>query len=156
MQSSPWLWLLAALPVVAGSTVGATTRFDREWYASLPRPAWTPPSWAFGPVWTVLYVLMGLAARRVVLASGGSGRVLPMLPMLLFALQLALNLAWTPVFFGQKNPAKAMTILWCLLGAAIATTVAFWRVDAVAGAMLVPYLAWLGVAAALNYSIIRS
>jgi tryptophan-rich sensory protein len=93
---------------------------------------------------------MGFAARRLVLKTG-----LLSLPMLLFAVQLGLNLAWSPVFFGQKDPSKALVILWVLLGTAVATLITFWRVDRVAGLMLLPYLAWLLVALSLNQWIVN-
>lgn len=141
--------VVAALPVVLGLGVGALTPMHPDWYATLSKPAWNPPAWVFGPVWTVLYILMGLAARRVVLRTG-----LLTWPMLLFAVQLTLNVAWSPVFFGQKKPRRALLILGALVVAAIATAVAFGRVDRTAGWMLAPYLAWLLLAFSLNRAIV--
>lgn len=136
---------VAILPLVLGLGVGAATPMNKEWYATLQKPQWNPPGWVFGPVWTILYLLMGFSARRIALQAGYVS-----LPMLLFALQLALNLTWSPVFFGAKDPQKALLILWVLLGTLIATIVAFWRVDTIAGVMLVPYLAWVLVALSIN------
>jgi benzodiazapine receptor len=141
---------LAILPLVLGLGVGAATPMNKEWYATLQKPPWNPPSWVFGPVWTILYLLMGFAARRIALQGGYLS-----LPMLLFSVQLALNLAWSPVFFGSKDPNKALTILWVLVGTVVATVVAFWKIDTVAGVMLLPYLAWLLVALSLNRWIVK-
>ncbi len=137
-------------PLVLGLGVGALTPMHPEWYATLQKPAWNPPGWVFGPVWTVLYLLMGLAARRVVQRSG-----LLTLPMLLFAIQLGLNVAWSPVFFGQKKPRRALVLLGLLVVAALATAVTFGRVDRTAGWLLVPYLAWLALALSLNAAIVQ-
>ena len=136
-------------PLVLGLGVGAVTPMHPEWYATLAKPTWNPPAWVFGPVWTALYLLMGIAARRVVARVG-----LQTWPMLLFALQLGLNLAWSPVFFGQKNPRRALTLLGLLLVAAVATALSFARVDQTAGWLLAPYLAWLALAFALNRAIV--
>lgn len=141
---------VAIAPLVLGLGVGAATPMNKEWYATLQKPPWNPPSWVFGPVWTVLYILMGLAARRIVFQAG-----LVSLPMLLFTVQLALNLAWSPIFFGSKDPQKALVILWVLLGTVVATITVFWRMDTAAGLMLLPYLAWLLVALSLNQWIVK-
>lgn len=141
--------VIAAVPPVLGLGIGAVTPMHPEWYATLVKPAWNPPSWVFGPVWTILYMLMGLAARRVVVRTG-----LHTVPMLLFAIQLGLNVVWSPVFFGQKKPRQALLILRLLVIAALATAVAFARVDHAAGWMLAPYLAWLLLAFSLNRAIV--
>ena len=140
---------VAAVPLILGLGIGAVTPMHPEWYKTLNKPSWNPPGWVFGPVWTVLYLLMGLAARRVVLRAG-----LLTWPMLAFAVQLALNVAWSPVFFGQKNPKRALGILGSLVAAAALTTVLFWRVDRTAGLMLLPYMAWLALALSLNREIV--
>lgn len=144
------LTLLTIAPLVLGLGVGAITPMHPEWYATLQKPPWNPPAWVFGPVWTVLYILMGLAARRVATRTG-----VYTLPMLLFAVQLGLNVAWSPVFFGQKNPRRALVLLETLVAAAIATAISFGRLDATAGWLLVPYLAWLALAFSLNRSIVE-
>jgi len=118
-----------------------------EWYAALRKPSWTPPNWVFGPVWTILYALMAVAGWRV--WRGGHARP----AALLFLLQLALNGAWSWLFFGLRRPDLGLlgiTLLWL----AIATTmVAFWRVSWKACVLLVPYLAWVSFASALNLAI---
>jgi translocator protein len=125
---------------------------DPAWYGTLARPAWAPPAWVFGPVWTVLYGLMAVAAwlvwreRGLAGARGALG---------LYAVQLALNAAWTPIFFGLRLPGLALLELGVLWVAIVATTVAFWRIRRVAAVLLLPYLAWVSFAAALNAAIVR-
>lgn len=143
--------VVAFLPLVLGLGVGVVTPMNKEWYATLDKAPWTPPGWVFGPVWTVLYLLMGLAARKIVLKTGWVT-----VPMLLFFLQLGLNLAWSPVFFGRKDPETAERILWVLLAAAMGTFVTFYRIDTSAGLLLVPYLVWLLVALSMNVWIVRN
>jgi tryptophan-rich sensory protein len=125
-----------------------------DWYASLAKPDWTPPTWVFGPAWTILYVMMALAAwrlwRRRHARPRESRRALA-----LFAVQLALNLAWTPVFFGMQRPDLALLVIVLLWAAIAATIVAAWRACRTAAALLVPYLAWVTFATALNMAIWR-
>jgi translocator protein len=123
-----------------------------DFYALLSKPTWAPPPQVFGPVWTVLYVLMALAAWLVIRALGWprSGPA-----MALYTLQLVLNALWTWLFFrwhaGWVAFAEILA-LWVLL---LFTTVAFWRAGRVAGGLLLPYLAWVSFAAALTYAIWR-
>lgn len=140
-------FLLVPLLVGAGSgflTGGAV----RDWYPSLVRPSFAPPSWVFGPVWTALYLMMGLAAWFVWRKAGSSpaGRV----ALGLFALQLVLNGLWSVLFFGLRAPGPALIEIVVLWAAIAATLRAFWRIDAGAGWLLVPYLAWVTFATALN------
>ena len=122
------------------------------WYRSLRKPSFTPPGWVFGPVWTVLYACMGVAAwlvwRRRGFARGA-------VPLGLFGLQLALNAAWTWLFFGLHSPALALADLIALWVAIVATLGAFWRVSRPAGLLMAPYLAWSTFAAVLNLAIWR-
>lgn len=120
-----------------------------EWYRSLDRPAWTPPDWMFPVVWTTLYLLIALAAARVA-GLPGSGQA-----MAFWALQITLNTLWTPVFFGAHRIRAGLVILALLWLAVAATVLAFFRLDPIAGVLMLPYLAWLSVAAALNLSILR-
>jgi benzodiazapine receptor len=122
----------------------------RGWYAGLTKPSWTPPNWVFGPVWTLLYLMMAVAAS---LAWGRLG--LTARPMQLFALQLILNVAWSGLFFGLRSPGGAFVEILVLWAAILATTVGFWRAEPAAGWLLVPYLIWVGYAAALNLVIWR-
>jgi len=122
------------------------------WYRTLARPAIAPPNWVFGPVWTLLYGLMAFAAWRIWLAPSSPGRILA---LGLFLAQLALNLAWTWIFF-RKHAIGAALIEVSVLWAAIrATTAAFSRVEVGASWLMAPYLAWVTFAAALNAAFWR-
>jgi tryptophan-rich sensory protein len=122
------------------------------WYAALHKPSWNPPAWVFGPAWTVLYACMALAA---VLVIRNGGFVRNRFALGLFALQLALNLVWSPLFFGMHRIGWAFAVTAGLWLALAATLAAFWRISVPAGALLVPYLAWTSFAAALNFTIWR-
>lgn len=123
-----------------------------EWYAQLAKPAWTPPSWVFGPLWTTLYILMGVAAWLVWRQSGFAAAAWP---LGLFLLQLFFNAVWSPLFFGLKLPGVAFADIALLWLALLATLVAFWPVRPAAAWLLVPYLLWVSYAAALNFAIWR-
>jgi tryptophan-rich sensory protein len=141
-------WLLA---VFAAAAVGAAaSRHAPAFYGELARPDWAPPGWLFGPAWTVLYVLMGVAAWRVWRKRGFG------LPIHLFLVQLALNALWTWLFFAWRQGAAAFAEIVLLLALIAATAGAFWRVDRAAGALLVPYLLWVGYATALTYAVWRA
>ena len=128
----------------------ATVPRIEGWYAALDKPSWTPPDWVFGPVWTVLYLAMAVAAWLVWRQKGWSGA---RVPLTLFGVQLALNVAWSWLFFGLRSPGLGFADIILLWMAIVATLVAFWRRSAVAGLLFVPYLAWVTFAAVLNYSI---
>lgn len=124
----------------------------RSWYPELAKPAWTPPSWLFGPVWTVLYTLMGISVWLVWRERGIAGAVTPMAA---FAAQLVLNALWSVLFFGMRAPGPAFAeILFLVLGV-VTTILTFAPVSRSAALLLLPYLAWLTYAAALNYTIWR-
>jgi benzodiazapine receptor len=123
-----------------------------EWYRKLNKPPWNPPNSIFAPVWTVLYLMMAIAAWLVWQRFGLSGALLP---LGLFVLQLLLNAAWTWLFFGRYRPDLALIdilVLWMIL---LGTLISFWSLVPLAGALLVPYLAWVSFASALNGSIWR-
>lgn len=141
------LLLFLALPLLAGA-LGAWFPPD-AWYAALVKPTWNPPAWVFAPVWTALYLAMGLAAWLVWRAGAG------VRPLALWGAQLALNAAWTPLFFGMHRPDLAFVDIVALWAVLAVTVVAFWRVTAAAGALMAPYLAWVTFAAALNLSLWR-
>lgn len=133
-----------------GASVVATS--VDTWYADLAKPSFTPPDRLFGPVWTVLYVLMAIAAWRVWRAADRDTR---RGPLTLFALQLALTLGWTVVFFGlQKIGAALATIVVLDVGVAV-TMLAFRPIDRWAGLLMLPYLAWVAFATVLNIAIWR-
>lgn len=119
------------------------------WYASLIKPAWNPPAWIFGPVWTFLYLLMAVAAWLVWKRDGWK------LPVVLYLAQLALNAAWSPIFFGAHELGWALVeiiVLWIFI---LLTMLAFLGVNRVAGLMLVPYLLWVSFATFLNFTLWR-
>lgn len=121
------------------------------WYAVLEKPAFNPPSWVFGPVWTTLYTLMGIAAWLV--WQAGFDRRAVKVALALFIVQFALNLAWTPAFFGLESPLLGLAVIVPLWVAIVATILGFSRIDRRAAALLVPYLAWVSFATVLNYTI---
>ena len=121
-----------------------------EFYAGLALPAWAPPASVFGPVWTLLYALMALAAW-LVWRQGGWRAATPAL--VLYLLQLALNVLWSWLFFGWKQGALAFADILLLLVLIVATVVAFYRVRPAAAWLLLPYLAWVAFASALNYAV---
>ena len=143
-------WLLlsfaaAAIGAVASAEAGA-------FYQQLVRPSWAPPGWLFAPVWTVLYVLMGVAAWLVWRVHGfKEGRT----ALALFIVQLGANALWTWVFFVWHKGGLAFAevmLLWCLI---VATAVSFRRLNALAAVLLLPYLAWVTFASALTWSAWR-
>jgi tryptophan-rich sensory protein len=122
------------------------------WYAGLQKPEWTPPNWLFGPVWTVLYLAMAIAAWLVWRRVGLSGGIAP---LGIFGVQLALNLIWTIIFFGSHDTGLAFIEVVLLWLAILTTIFAFRHVSIAAGWLLVPYLAWVTFAAALNFAVWR-
>jgi tryptophan-rich sensory protein len=143
-----------ALCLVVGAVGGLVTSSSLgSWYPELRKPSFNPPNGVFGPVWTTLYVLMAIAAWRV-FRRRDSGR-LRSTGLALWGVQLALNLGWSCLFFGLRSPAAALAEIVVLLAAIAATASVFWRVDRPAGILLVPYLAWVAFASALNFEIWR-
>ena len=136
----------------AAAIGGLATRRAPEFYAALSRPAWAPPAAVFGPVWTVLYTLMAIAAWLVWKEKGfGGARV----ALALFALQLAVNALWSWLFFAWQRGLLAEVEIVVLLALIALTLVAFWRVRPLAGALLIPYLAWVTYATALTFALVR-
>jgi benzodiazapine receptor len=133
-----------------GAAVTATSSAD--WYPKLAKPSFTPSEAVFGPVWTVLYVLMGIAAWRVWRTVE---RDLARGPLATFALQLALNLGWSVAFFGLRSIPLALAVILALDLVVVATVILFRRIDALAALLLLPYLAWIVFATVLNVAIWR-
>jgi benzodiazapine receptor len=123
-----------------------------EWYASLSKPSWNPPNAIFGPVWSVLYLLMGVAGWLVWRKSGFNGAGLA---LILFIAQLVLNALWSYLFFGKLRPDLAFLDIVALWFAILVVLVLFWREHRGAGAMMVPYLAWVSFATYLNFVLWR-
>jgi tryptophan-rich sensory protein len=121
------------------------------WYAALERPVFAPPNWVFGPVWTVLYIMMGIAAF-LVWKKGWEHREVK-LGLITFLVQLILNAMWSIVFFGFESPISGVVVILGLLVVILFTIIRFFRVSKVAGWLLVPYILWVSFAALLNISI---
>ena len=141
-------WLLACF----AAPVSASWARPDAWYAALVKPAWNPPGWVFGPVWTTLYLLMGTAAW-LVWRRGGWGA--QRRPLSWFAAQLALNALWTPLFFGFHRIDLALLEIVVLWAAIVATIVAFARTSRAAAWLLAPYLAWVSFATFLTFTLWR-
>jgi tryptophan-rich sensory protein len=149
----PWSALLFWIAVMAAlGLTGALVTLPKvaNWYADLAKPAFTPPNEVFGPVWTVLYLMMALAIWRI---GGIADWAAGWRATAWFNAQLALNAAWSPVFFGLEAPKLALAVIVALGIAVAATIVVFWRLDRLAALLLVPYLLWVGYATALNGAI---
>ena len=149
-----WALVLVPLIVLLGFLSGkfANSGYGNRWFAALVKPDFMPPGWAFGAAWTILYILMGLALAMVVHARGAKGRGAA---ILLFLVQLVLNLLWSPLFFRAHQVDNALILILVLLLAVAVTAWLFWRIRRAAGLLLLPYLAWLVFAATLNYEIGR-
>lgn len=135
---------------IGGGAASGLATPPGNWYAALAKPSWTPPGWLFGPVWTLLYAAMGVSAwilwrNR---SRPGARRALAC-----FGVQLALNFAWTPVFFGLHRPGLAAAVIVTLLAMIVATVAASWRVSRAAALLLLPYAGWVGFASCLNVAI---
>lgn len=153
MRQVAWLvGLLVFCFVAAGIGGAATTTSVGGWYQTLAKPNWNPPDWIFGPVWSVLYFLMALAAWWVWRQSGWPAAIAP---LGWFAVQLALNVGWSVVFFGLRSPGAALTEILVLWIAIVVTAVSFARRSVVAAWLLVPYLVWTSFAVVLNAAIWR-
>jgi len=141
--------LFAFLIVVLGcaSLIGLAVRPD-PWYATLDKPPFNPPDWVFAPVWTALYVMIAIAGWRTWMREGWQSRA-----MLLWLMQMALNFAWTPMFFGAHVPDAALIVIVCLLIAIVAFIREAWPRDRVAAWLFVPYAAWVAFACVLNGAI---
>ena len=137
------------LVFVVATLGGLATRSSlRGWYDDLDTAPWNPPNWVFGPAWTLLYVSMAIAAWLV--ARTGVDQTAVRVALALYAGQVALNLAWTLLFFGAQAPGWALADIVALDVLVAVTTVAFWRVDPIAGWLLIPYLVWILFATSLN------
>ncbi len=154
MRSGDLFKLVISIAVAqAAGLIGAlfTTPAIAGWYQTLTKPELAPPNWIFAPVWTGLYLLMGIAAFLIWREGLNKSNV--KIALSLFVAQLALNTLWSIIFFGARSPGWALAeiaVLWCAI---LATTVAFWKISKVAGSLMIPYILWVSFAAYLNYSI---
>jgi benzodiazapine receptor len=141
-------WL--AVSFIAAAVGAAASVQAQDFYRELVQPAWAPPAAIFGPVWTVLYALMGVAAWLVGQAGGFR---LNRSALTIFVVQLVLNASWSWLFFGWHRGAPALADILALWVLIVATLIAFWRARRLAGTLLIPYLALVSFATALNYSV---
>jgi tryptophan-rich sensory protein len=152
LQSLPSLlaWILGTSLAAIGGAV--TAKAAGEFYGMLQKPSWAPPGWLFGPAWTVLYILMGVAAWRVWRDAGFSGAKVE---LAFYAVQLVLNMAWSYFFFVRRTGLGATVEVVCLWVSILVTLMLFWRRDTVAGVLFVPYLTWVTFATALTVAVWR-
>ncbi len=152
MHARIWTGLLVSLLLAFAAAAVGSLFPPGEWYAGLERPAWTPPNWLFGPVWTALYAAMAVSAwliwRRAGLVGGR-------LALSVYSVQLVLNAAWSGLFFGLQRPDLAFAGIVLLWLAILATVILFARIRVLAGWLLVPYLLWVSFAAVLNLELWR-
>ncbi|MFM2273037.1 MAG: hypothetical protein RL702_2102 [Pseudomonadota bacterium] len=157
LRASLMRWALVLVPgvLLLGTLSGrlAQSGPDNAWFAALVKPGIYPPPAAFGIVWTLLYVLMGLALAMIVTARGAPGRGLA---IGVFALQLVLNLAWSPLFFGLQQITYALYLLLAIDLGVLLSVVLFWWVRPLAAALLLPYLAWVLFATLLNWQFLEA
>jgi tryptophan-rich sensory protein len=132
----------------AAASTGAMFPPDR-WYRELDKPSWTPPDWVFPVTWSILYVLIALAASRAAALPDNTAA------LAFWALQLVLNTLWSPIFFGLRRIRAALVAVAALWAGVCAAMLALFQLDWIAGAMFVPYLVWVTIAAALNFSVWR-
>jgi len=156
MKKTDWFKLIVAVVIanLAGA-VGAVFTMPAipTWYATLAQPALNPPSWIFAPVWTALYILMGVAAGLV--WCRGWGRKDVKIALSVFSVQLILNVLWSIIFFGQHDPGAALAEIVLLWLAILACIIFFWKISRPAAYLLIPYILWVSFAAVLNFGIWR-
>lgn len=141
------------LPIVVNVPSSIITRKSiKNWYQPLKKPWFCPPNWVFGPMWSTLYISMGYASY-LVFRDGGGFHGQARWPLQLYASQLALNVAWTPIFFGAHKVKLAFFEMCGLWGMIAATTYSFFQINQTAGFLMLPYQLWVTLAGALNYSI---
>lgn len=152
IRSKPWI-VTAPVILLLGWLSGWLSNSDYQnyWFDTLYLPWFMPPGWAFGVAWTILYILMGISVGLVI----ASDRLGKRPALVLFVIQLALNLAWSPVFFGAHQIRTALIVIFVLTGTLVLTILFFWRVRRIAALLLLPYLLWLLFATELNLTILR-
>jgi tryptophan-rich sensory protein len=139
--------VIAFVPAVFGGLFG-----PGDWYRSLAKPSWTPPGWLFGPVWTLLYLMIGVAGYLAFGQCGGRQRTIA---FIVYGSQLLLNALWSWLFFGLERPGLALIDIVTLLALIVSNIVLFLPISRAAGLLLVPYALWVTFATALNFSIWR-
>ncbi len=150
----PRLLVSLLIPLIAGGAgTLATNKNLKTWYPTLEKPPFNPPNWIFGPVWTTLYLLMGIAQYQVAQRGGHSEPARR--AQWIYGLQLGLNTLWSVLFFGRRSPAAALVGIAALWVAVLLTILTFAQISRRAAALLVPYLLWVSFASLLNEEIWR-
>ena len=140
------IWIIICfIPAIIGSQFG-----PGDWYQALNKPEWNPPNWIFGPVWTLLYILMGIS---VWIVWKNYGFKTAAIPICFFILQLILNALWSWFFFGLENVSLAFVDIAALWTFILVTQIMFWKLNTWSGVLLLPYIAWVSFATVLNYNI---
>jgi len=144
-------WFLFAVFLITCGAAGATGAVFQpgEWYSTLKKPTWTPPDWAFPVAWTSIYLLISFAGARVAGIEGSA------YALAFWAMQAAFSTLWTPVFFGLRRLKGALLVMAPLWASVVCCTWTMFQLDVWAGIAFVPYLAWVTVAAALNFTVAR-
>jgi translocator protein len=149
MCSRSLLVLIGFIVVTSVAPLLGMGSLPGDWYASLNKPSWNPPGWIFGPVWTVLYLMMATAAWLVWKTCGWG------MALRFYGIQLVFNAAWTPLFFGAQQTGWALVDIIAMWVSILVTMIAFFRVNKTAGGLMVPYFAWVSFAMVLNYTLWR-
>jgi translocator protein len=140
-----------AIPLIVGGIAGiAPSGSDNEWYAALDKPVFNPPDWVFGPVWTILYILMGISLYLIWKSPASPMRKLA---LIIFGIQLVLNFAWSFIFFFFQQPGYALIEIVVLWFSILAMIIVFHKINRVAAYLQIPYLLWVTFATLLNASI---
>ena len=152
LKEVPKLVASILIPLVIGFLGSIATIAEiPTWYATLSKPSWAPPNWLFGPVWTTLYILMGIALYLV--WREGFERTDVRFAILIFGIQLLLNLLWSIVFFSYHALFGSFILILVLWISILANIIAFYAISKPAGILLVPYIVWVSIASYLNYSV---
>ena len=147
-MSKALTYIIFVAIVLGGGLVIGVNNLPGEWYQSLVKPPFNPPNWVFGPAWTILYVLIGMAGARTWMRGHLS------MGMLIWAGQMVANFLWSPFFFGLQMPPVALIVILALLALIIAFILNRWNADRIAALLFLPYLAWVSFATLLNASIV--
>lgn len=149
-----WSLLIAFILIcnLLGAMGALWTSADSSWYKNLKKPKFNPPGWVFGPVWTLLFTLMGIALYLIWTAPSSKIRLIA---LVLFGIQFLFNIAWSYLFFGINKPLFSFIDILFLLGFIVATGFYFFKVNKTAGYLLIPYFLWVSFASFLNYNLWR-
>lgn len=146
-MSRAWINIAFMIIVSGIGVLIGLTNLPGDWYAGLAKPAFNPPNWIFGPVWAILYILIGVAGARIWIRAKSSN------VMIIWFAQMILNFSWSPTFFGAQNISAALLIILAMLALIIAFIVKARRIDKLASLYFIPYALWVSFAALLNLSL---